>query len=68
MGGLKSASRPEQDAHRTAISSYATSGGRFAVLTDDGIFADLVEGALFRILGFFIVMFWFASLADLLTC
>lgn len=67
MDGLKSASRPEQDAHRTAISSYAASGGRFAVLTDDGIFADLVESALFRILGSSIAMSRFASLADLLA-
>ena len=34
-------------------------------MTDDGIFADLVESALFRILGSSIAMSRFALLADL---
>lgn len=51
MNASKKAARPEQDGYKAAISRYVASGGRFIVLTDDVVFAELVRSAVHHILG-----------------
>ena len=51
MGTYVAASAPGQDTYGATIFDYALSGGKFAALTDDTVFVELIKSVLYHSMG-----------------